>query len=93
MPSTPKPWDHAAGVLVLREPGGEGSVGGSNNSRAGSLDARSLVATIASAQSDVRKLLFTDQVRKRRSTDLVWADGFTDLVVGHDKNTGLVQAR
>ena len=60
--STPKPWDHAAGVLVLRELGGEGSVGGSNNYRAGSLDAHSLVAGIASVQSDVRKLLFTDQV-------------------------------
>ena len=60
--STPKPWDHAAGVLVLRELGGEGSVGDSNNYRAGLLDARSLVAGIASVQNDVRKLLFTDQV-------------------------------
>ena len=56
--STPKPWDHAAGVLVLRELGGMGSVGGNDDYLAGALDARSLVAGIASVQNDVRKLLF-----------------------------------
>lgn len=57
--STPKPWDHAAGVLILRELGGMGSVGGNNDYRAGSLNARSLVAGIASVQDDVRDLLFS----------------------------------
>ena len=57
--STPKPWDHAAGVLILRELGGEACVEGVDDYRAGSLNSRSLVAGIASVQNDVRKLLFT----------------------------------
>ena len=56
--STPKPWDHAAGVLVLRELGGIGSVGGNDDYLAGALNARSLVAGISSVQNDVRELLF-----------------------------------
>lgn len=59
---TPKPWDHAAGVLILRELGGNGTVDGHHDYQASALDAKSLVAGISSVQDDVRNILFPNPV-------------------------------
>lgn len=56
---SPRPWDHAAGVLIMRELGGAGSVGKEDDYRASDINARALVAGMASVQTEVRELLFS----------------------------------
>jgi fructose-1,6-bisphosphatase/inositol monophosphatase family enzyme len=55
---TPKPWDHAAGVLVLRELGGAGSIGQNDDYQPGVSNARALVAGSKSVQREVRQIIF-----------------------------------
>ncbi|MFK7996898.1 MAG: inositol monophosphatase [Granulosicoccus sp.] len=55
---SPKPWDHAAGVLIMRELGGAGSVDPASDYLPGARDARALIAGVAGIQTQVRSLLF-----------------------------------
>ena len=65
--ATPKPWDHAAGVLIMRELGGRGSVDTLDDYQAGAINELSLVAGVSNLHDDVRELVFTKRPTKRAS--------------------------